>query len=220
MRVTSVLLSLAALAPFAFAQDNAGGEAAPAPAAEGGDAGAQAGSGGEAAHKTGSAVGAHSSNTGHGGGTGNQDWVLSTFDVPNRNYYWVNEVNNTATWTPVNVTTNLAIYNSNSSVLDGNKEIAAGIPAGVGSWTGLVSGFAPGNNYIMILTLGDQPDRKIAQTEGFWIKSKGTIPEASVTGAGNSIAGTLAVGSATNRSLATAANDAAVILSLLNLGKG
>lgn len=87
MRVTSVLLSLAALAPLAFAQDNAGGEAAPAPAAEGGDAGAQAGSGGEAAHKTGSAVGAHSSNTGHGGGTGNQDWVLSTFDVPNRNYY-------------------------------------------------------------------------------------------------------------------------------------
>lgn len=117
-------------------------------------------------------------------------------------------MNNTATWTPVNVTTNLAIYNSNSTVLDGNKQIAAGIPAGVGSWTGLVSGFAPGNNYIMILTLGDQPDRKIAQTEGFWIKSKGTIPEASVTAAGNTIGGTLAVGSATNAPSATAPGEA------------
>lgn len=88
MRVTSFLLSLAAVTPFVFAQDNAeGGESAPAPAAEGGDAGAQAGSGGESAAKTHTAVGAHSSNTGHGTGTGNQDWVLATFDVPNRNYY-------------------------------------------------------------------------------------------------------------------------------------
>lgn len=125
----------------------------------------------------------------------------------------VNEVNNTASWSPVNVTTNLAIYNSNSSILDGNKQIAAGIPAGVGSWSGLVSGFAPGNNYIMILTLGDQPDRKIAQTEGFWIKSKGTIPEASVTAAGESIGGTLAVGSATNAPSATGASDAAAAAS-------
>lgn len=83
MRVTSLLLSLAAIAPFAFAQDNAGGDAAAPPAQDS----SVAGSGGESAHKTGSAVGAHSSNTGHGGGTGNQDWVLANFEVPNRNYY-------------------------------------------------------------------------------------------------------------------------------------
>lgn len=264
MRVSSILLSLAAITSFAFAQDNAeGGDHAPAASAEGGDAAHSSGG----AHKTKSAIGAHSSNTGQGSGTGNQDWVLSTFSVPNRNFYceyplpglgdsqgsahlrivcvrtaalsasvrkelsWrravlavlilanppehvtdaftgVNEVNNTASWTPVNVTTNLAIYNSNSSILDGNKQIAAGIPAGTGSWTGLVSGFTPGNNYIMILTLGDQPDRKIAQTDGFWIKSKGTIPEASVTGVGNSLTGTLVAGSATNVGSATPAADA------------
>lgn len=94
-------------------------------------------------------------------------------------------------------------------MLNGNKQIASNIPAGVGSWTGLVSGFAPGNNYIMILTLSDEPDRKIAQTEGFWIKSKGTIPEASVSAAGESIAGTLVATSGSPEQTASGEGSAA-----------
>lgn len=40
----------------------------------------------------------------------------------------------------------------------------------------MISGFAPGNNYILVLALSADPTRKVAQTRGFWIKRNGTLP--------------------------------------------
>lgn len=40
----------------------------------------------------------------------------------------------------------------------------------------MISGFTPGNNYILVLALTADPTRKIGQTRGFWIKRNGTLP--------------------------------------------
>lgn len=40
----------------------------------------------------------------------------------------------------------------------------------------MISGFLPGNNYILVLALSADPTRKVAQTRGFWIKRNGTLP--------------------------------------------
>jgi hypothetical protein len=150
--------------PFVVAQDAqpSGDAAAPAPAAT---------------TRTGGSIGGNTENTGHGyqnATAGN--WTAAEFTIPNTESYWVNEAENTAIWTPYEQAVDLVIFNSNTSLLAEHRTVAQNIPAGVGTWTGMISGFTTGNNYILVLALNNDPTRKIGQTRGFWIKRNGTLP--------------------------------------------
>ncbi|GMK57992.1 hypothetical protein CspeluHIS016_0500240 [Cutaneotrichosporon spelunceum] len=122
------------------------------------------------------AVGGNTENTGHGvTNSSGESWSLTNFSVPNTEVYWVNEAQNTAIWEPYQQEVNLIIFNSNKTLLSDNTTIATNIPAGTGTWTGMISGFNPGNNYILVLALSNEVERKIGQTRGFWIKRNGTL---------------------------------------------
>jgi hypothetical protein len=110
--------------------------------------------------------------------------VLTVSIAPTRNNYWVNDNDNTAAWAPVNQATNLILSNSNSSVLSQaivlaqNREcececewlrrevevrmVVADIPVqpGTAHYSAHISNLAPGNNYIIWLTLAGDPSRE------------------------------------------------------------
>ncbi|CAK9783788.1 hypothetical protein CC85DRAFT_288441 [Cutaneotrichosporon oleaginosum] len=139
--------------------------------------------------RTGGSIGGNTENTGHGFQNTTGDWVAANFTVPNTETYWVNEAENTAIWTPYQQAVNLVIFNSNTSLLTEQRTVAENIPAGTGTWTGMISGFATGNNYILVLALTNDPTRKIGQTRGFWIKRNGTLPAPLPEGAGQTMSG-------------------------------
>ncbi|BEJ17743.1 hypothetical protein CspHIS471_0700110 [Cutaneotrichosporon sp. HIS471] len=183
--------------PFVVAQDAQPSDAAPAPsdgaapAAETPAADPAAGGAAPAAtttHK--GSVGGNTENTGHGvQNTTAGEWKVTNFTAPNTEIYWVNEAENTAMWGPYDQAVDLVIFNSNTSLLAEQRQVASNIPAGTGSWTGMISGFVPGNNYILVLALTADPTRKIAQTRGFWIKRNGTLPAPLPQGAGQTLSG-------------------------------
>lgn len=58
----------------------------------------------------------------------------------------------------------------------------------------MISGFLPGNNYILVLALTADPTRKVAQTRGFWIKRNGTLPALQPQGSASASGATLSGG--------------------------
>ncbi|EJT45814.1 hypothetical protein A1Q1_05727 [Trichosporon asahii var. asahii CBS 2479] len=160
--------------------DGGEGDAAPTPAADSGDA-TDTGEGG-------------------GGGTGStgaddnslentkdltQPWNITYFTYPTRNNYWVNDNENKATWAPVNVATNLMLSHSNTSMLPQRIMLQQNIPGGVGTFATKITGYTPGNNYLLVLSIAGNPDQKLAQSQGFYIKANGTAAPQQVTAQGN-----------------------------------
>ncbi|GMK58077.1 hypothetical protein CspeluHIS016_0501090 [Cutaneotrichosporon spelunceum] len=112
----------------------------------------------------------------------NLPWNVTYFIAPTRNNYWVNDAVNSAKWTPVNVPSNLMLSNSNARIAGQRVVLAQNIASGTGTWTGMVTGYNPGNNYMLQLTAAGNPDQKFAQSQGFWIKPNGTAMAQQVTG--------------------------------------
>lgn len=118
-------LSLVSLLAFtALAQDNAATSVMPSPAA-----GAEQSNGNAMA--TGSAAMPAQSDGPDGNDVpansgGNTGWNTTYFHTPSNSKvygFWVNGIENTALWNPVNITTRLVLTNSNKELWGGEKEL-------------------------------------------------------------------------------------------------
>lgn len=72
----------------------------------------------------------------------------------------VNDNENKATWSPVNVPTNLMLSHSNTSMLPQRIMLQQNIPGGVGTFATKITGYTPGNNYLLVLSIAGNPDRE------------------------------------------------------------
>lgn len=96
------------------------------------------------------------------------------------------------------------LAHSNSSMLPQRVMLQQNIPGGVGTFATKITGYTPGNNYLLVLTIAGNPDRecgrgraseptdadangaeKLAQSQGFYIKANGTAAPQQVTAQGN-----------------------------------